>query len=193
MKLQESGVTGGYQRTRINGSNMLSGCPSSCAAGDLYVDTQHICVIMEHRAEIFKPEEAGTVSLHGAALPRPTGWGLKRCCSVITDFHALKLLSHQSWGVYTQLQSLCWTVEMCPEKGLWCLHAWPCPSAPMGAAVYLYWCMKAVLSSQPPLWDHLGQRAWIQQKWLLVPLPQWIITPHPPRDRWERNNPLDRS
>lgn len=37
MKLQESGVTGGYQRTRIDGSNMLLGCPSSCAAGDLVI------------------------------------------------------------------------------------------------------------------------------------------------------------
>ena len=37
MKLQESGVTGGYQRTRIVGSNMLSGCPGSCAAGDLVI------------------------------------------------------------------------------------------------------------------------------------------------------------
>lgn len=37
IKLQEAGVTGGYQRTKIDGSNMSLGWPSSCAAGDLVI------------------------------------------------------------------------------------------------------------------------------------------------------------
>lgn len=91
----------------------------------------HLRHRMEHRAEIFKPEEAGTVSLHGTALPRPAGWGLKRCCCIITALHALKLLSRQSWGVYSRLRCLCWAVEMHPKEGLW--HS-PCLSMSQGSS-----------------------------------------------------------
>lgn len=164
MKLQKPRVTEGYQRTRIDGSNMLSGCSSSCAGGDLVI--RSVSTSQNGAQSRDLPARRGWDSNRsGTALPRPTGWGLKRCCCVIAALHALRLLSCQNQGVYSQLGHLCWTAEMCPKKGLWCLHTSP---RPKGAAVsYRY--MKAMLSFQPPLWDHGSQSHFHSGRYLFTP------------------------
>lgn len=117
MKLQESGATGGYQRTGIDGSNMLSGCPSSCAAGDVVIPS-------------IPTSQNGAQSRD---LQARSGWDSKSTRHSMAQTHWLRaevaLLGYHSLACtqaafpselrcVSQLRCLYWTVDVAKERSV---------------------------------------------------------------------------
>lgn len=144
----------------------------------------HLHHSIRHRAEIFKPEEAGTVKCTWLS---PAGWGSKGCCCVVTALHPLRLVFPQSWSMHSQLQSLCWTVEMCSK-----VSVMPsCHSMFQGCSCLIVSVYEsyADISASP-----LGSlRTLTVNPAEMAPSPTSTVdnSTLPARDRWKRNNPLE--
>lgn len=169
---------GGYQRTRTDGSNTLSGCSSSRAGGDLVIRS------------ISTPQNGA----QSRDLPARRGWDSKSVWHSVAQTYWLRaeavLLCYHSPActqaaflseprcVQPALASLLDCGDVSKERSVMSPHR--STSQGCSCLVVSVYESYAVFSASP-----LGP-------WLPVPLSQWTIPLHPPRGRWKRNNPLRR-